>query len=359
MPTARSDARWADAVPLTVALWLFILLIFLPAIIARHHGDDWSNIALDSVTIILSIGFALGLFALFRATVAWQPTGRTVLMALGIFLVATVQTGLDLLFTAWVAHNLRAAWLAVPVDLGRASASMLNYLCVFTVNVALFQLTFSRRRSLSRERQLAAAESTAQRAQLEALRLQLNPHFLFNTLNAISSLIITRRNADAEQMTDKLSSFLRASLACDPAQLVLVEDELELTGEYLEIEAVRFGDRLRVEIGCDPAARHLRVPGMLIQPLVENAIKYGVARSAVPVTITIGAVVQGKRLYLSVANDAGGGDLAAKTGGAGVGLPNVRRRLRAVYGDRASLAAGPVDGGYLATICVPSIADYP
>ena len=113
------------------------------------------------------------------------------------------------------------------------------------------------------------------------------------------------------------------------------------------------GDRLRVEISCDPGARNVRVPGMLIQPLVENAIKYGVARSPVPVTIAIGAALEENVLCLTVADDGGGGELAAKTGGVGVGLTNVRRRLAALYGDSASLTAGPAGPGYLAKICVP------
>ena len=174
-------------------------------------------------------------------------------------------------------------------------------------------------------------------------------------------MIITRRNDDAEQMTDKLSSFLRASLACDPSELVPVEEELGLTGDYLEIEGVRFGDRLRVAINCSEDARDVRVPGMLIQPLVENAIKYGVARSRDPVTIVIGATVEDDMLCLSVFNDGGSGIhdggsgfAPAKTSGAGVGLRNVRRRLAALYGDRARLDTAPVEGGFHARICVPA-----
>jgi hypothetical protein len=353
MPSARTDARWSDAVRVTVALWLFILIIFLPALFARHHGENWGGVALDASTVIVSIGFALGLFTVFRASADLPPSRRVVLIAVATFLTAVLQTIFDLLFTAWVAEHLRESWSAVPVDLARASGSLLNYVCVFTVNVALFQLSFSRRRSLTRERQLAAAQSAAQQAQLEALRLQLNPHFLFNTLNAISSMILTRRNEDAELMTDKLSSFLRASLACDPSELVPVEEELGLIGDYLDIEAVRFGERLLVDIRCDAAARDVRVPGMLIQPLVENAIKYGVAASRDPVTIAISASIEDDMLCLTVCNDGGTEIVPAKTGSVGVGLNNVRRRLAALYADKASLCAAPIQGGFEAKICVP------
>jgi hypothetical protein len=352
MPSAKSDARWSDAIRLTVALWLFMLLIFLPAIFARNHANV-SGVAIDSATVLVSIAFALGIFALFRASVDQTATVRGAILATAIVAVSAVQIVFDLFFTAWIAHNFEASWRMVPFDSARVSASMLNYVCVFTVNVTLFQLSFSRRRSLTAERQLAAAQSAAQQAQLEALRLQLNPHFLFNTLNAISSMIITKRNDDAELMTDKLSSFLRASLACDPSELVLVDEELGLTGDYLDIEGVRFGDRLRVAISSSPEARDVRVPGMLIQPLVENAIKYGVATSREPVTIAIEARVEDDILCLTVTNDVGTDAVSAKTAGAGVGLKNVRRRLATLYGEKASLDAHPVDGGFRARICIP------
>jgi hypothetical protein len=175
MQSARTDARWSDAIRLTVSLWLFMLLIFLPAIIARMHGDNWGGVALDSATIIVSIGFGLCLFAVFRASIDMATAARIILLAAATLVVAAVQIMFDLLFTAWVAENLRASWSRVPVDLARASASLLNYVCVFTVNLALFQLSFTRRAALTAERQLAAARWAAQQAQLEALRLQLNP----------------------------------------------------------------------------------------------------------------------------------------------------------------------------------------
>ena len=358
MPAAKSDARWMDAVPLTVALWLFMLLIFLPAILSRHE-DDWAGVALDSSTVLLSIGLGFALFALFRGTTEWPALPRAILLVAATLGVALAHTTFDLIVTAWIAEHLSADWRDVPIDLSRASASLLNYVCVFSVNVALFQLSFSRRRSLTRERQLAAAQAAAQQAELEALRLQLNPHFLFNTLNAISALIVTRRNEDAEEMTDKLSSFLRASVACNPTELVPLEEELDLTADYLAIEAVRFGERLRVEIGCAPEARGIHVPGLLIQPLVENAVKYGVARSAQPVTIRIDANVDDGYLCLNITNDGGTGLPSIKTTGTGVGLHNVRRRLEALYGSRASLDARAIGTGFQARIILPIEAKRP
>ena len=188
-----------------------------------------------------------------------------------------------------------------------------------------------------------------------ALRYQLNPHFLFNALNSISALIVTRRNDDAERMTDKLSSFLRNSLSADPTQLVPLEDELSLIEEYLDIEGVRFGERLDVSIECQPDAGAALVPGFLVQPLVENAIKLGVAPSRDPVHIQIDARVEDGDLCIIVENDTAPKTNEIKFGGAGVGLINVERRLQAVYGKRASLSAERIDDRYVARICIPEI----
>jgi sensor histidine kinase YesM len=229
---------------------------------------------------------------------------------------------------------------------------------IFGVNMALFQVSFARRAALKQELQLSQARSAAQQAQLAALRYQLNPHFLFNSLNSISALIVTKRNEDAERMTDKLSSFLRTSLNSDPGELIPLEDELSLTEEYLEIESVRFGERLNVNIDCAPGACEALVPSFLVQPLVENAIKHGVAPSREPVSINIHASVQDGELCIRVencitddakANRAGVG----ASGRTGVGLNNVRRRLEAVYGKSATLEAAPDQESFVATICIP------
>jgi LytS/YehU family sensor histidine kinase len=246
--------------------------------------------------------------------------------------------------------------MALPRDLERGYDAGFRYLLVFTVNLAMFQLSYARRRQLVQERQLVDARSAAQQAQLTALRYQLNPHFLFNALNSISALIVTRRNEDAERMTDKLSTFLRSSLATDPARLIPLEEELDHIADYLEIEAVRFGDRLIVNVECEPEAGAAFVPGFLVQPLVENAIKHGVAPSREPVEIRVRASIEDGTLCIRVANDTPQQTTDLKFGGgAGVGLINVERRLQAVYGTAASLTAERLNDSYVATICIPEI----
>ncbi len=356
MPSARSDARWPEAILYTVSLQLFVLLIFLPRMIERHRGFDPASILLDSSTMLVSMALGLGLFALFRATVAWSNRARvaTLLTAIGLF--AVLNAVFDLFWTMFIAHNVSASWSDIPSNIDRAYGAAFNYFMTFAVNVALFQLAFSRRNSLTTERQLVDARAAAQQAQLTALRYQLNPHFLFNALNSISALIVTRRNEDAEHMTSKLSGFLRSSLATDPAELVPLEEELHLIEEYLDIERVRFGERLDVSIDCAADAGAALVPGFLVQPLVENAIKHGVSPSREPVHIDIRAAVEGGCLCISVENCRVEPDEGARRAlGAGVGLENVRQRLRAVYGEAARLTTEMRPKSYCAAICIPEL----
>ena len=354
VPSVRSDARWSEAIMFTVALQLFVLLIFLPRIIERHRGINIQDIALDSSTMLVSMVLGLLLFAVFRLSVPWSGRTRIVLLMSTVTVFSVFNALFDLFWTVFVAQNLQASWTEIPSNLWRAYAAAFNYFLVFSVNLALFQLSFARRRSLTTERQLVDAQSEAHQAQLAALRYQINPHFLFNALNSISALIVTRRNEDAEQMTSKLSGFLRSSLSTDPAELVPLEEELHLIEEYLDLESVRFGERLDATIDCEPEAGDALVPGFLVQPLVENAIKHGVGPSRDPVHIQIKAIVEEGDLCITVENDRieGAGDGHR---GTGVGLENVRRRLQTVYGGHASLEVEARPSSYCATICIPEV----
>jgi hypothetical protein len=356
MPSGSKQARWPEAILVTVALWLFVLLIFLPIIFDRHVGEPWSSVVLDGGTVFVSMLFAMPMFAVFKKTVDWPQGIRSLVLVTTVIATAIGNVVFDLLFQGFVANHVQATWQSLPTDLGRAYPSALNYTLVFGVNMALFQVGFSRRTAVKQELQLSEARSAAQQAQLAALRYQLNPHFLFNALNSISALIVTRRNEDAERMTEKLSSFLRTSLGADPGELVPLEEELSLIEEYLDIESIRFGERLNVSVDCSAHACQALVPSFLVQPLVENAIKHGVAPSRDPTEIAISASVSDGELCIVVRNCiADGAERSKVRGRSGVGLLNVRRRLEAVYGKRASLAAEAEDDRYVATICIPEI----
>jgi hypothetical protein len=357
MPSSKSHARWSDAIRSTVALWLFVALVFLPRIIALHAGESWTSVALDCVTFIVSMILAMIMFIFSRATIGMPHRSRLPLLAAAVLFFAALNVILDVLYSRLIADNFVETWRNLPADFGRRYNSLLNYLLVFGVNMILFHLNYARRAGLQQERQLAEANLAAQQAQLAALRYQLNPHFLFNALNSISALIVTQRNKDAEAMTDKLSSFLRSSLNADPAELIPLDEELALTEEYLAIESVRFGERLGINIDCEDQACHALVPSFLVQPLVENAVKHGVARSSAPVEIAIDARLMNGSLRISVSNCLTRDEIdhLPDAQGAGVGLDNVRHRLQAVFGRRASLTAGAAGDRFVATISIPDV----
>ena len=206
------------------------------------------------------------------------------------------------------------------------------------------------------ERRAAAFARAAQEAEIRALRYQVNPHFLFNTLNSLSSLVMTGRPEEAERMIMNLSTFFRTSLSGDPLEDVTLADEVKLQQLYLDIEAVRFPDRLRTVISIPDALLDICVPGLILQPLVENAIKYGVSPARRPGTVTIAARAADGVVTISVADD-GNGPPVGDTGG-GIGLPNVRDRLAARFGSAAGLAAqSPPSGGFCAVLTIPEVRD--
>jgi sensor histidine kinase YesM len=353
MPVYREDASPWDAIKLTCALWVFVILLYMPIILDKHVGEGWFSTALDMSTMFVSIGFAMLLFLAYRATLSSAPTLRFAVLSLAVFGVVIGQSAFDFLFTGFVARNIEEAWYELPQDIAHNYGGAFNYLCVFGANLALFHLAYQRRRDQRQTQSLTDAHSAAQQAQLTALRFQLNPHFLFNTLNAISSMIVTRRNADAEMMTERLSSFLRASLSSDPTELVPLEEELALIEEYLEIETVRFEERLLVEIDCAPDVASARVPSFLLQPLAENAVKYGVSPSPEPVLVRITGRREGRQLVITIEDNGRFSEEAGTRGGTGVGLANVRHRLAALYGTRASFRTERRDPGFAATIRMP------
>lgn len=204
------------------------------------------------------------------------------------------------------------------------------------------------------EREAARFRAAAQSAELRALRYQVNPHFLFNTLNSISSLVMAGRNTQAEEMILNLSRFFRTGLATDPTEDVPLADEIALQRLYLEIEAVRFPDRLRTELAVEPGLEDACVPGMILQPLVENAIRHAVSPSRRPVTVRIAARRARGRLRLDVEDD--GGAVEAVPRGTGVGLRNVCDRLHVRFGDDAAVASGRREGGgYNVTLLMPLV----
>jgi two-component sensor histidine kinase len=201
------------------------------------------------------------------------------------------------------------------------------------------------------ERQAAELRVQAQEAQNRALRYQINPHFLFNTLNAIAALV-RDAPAKAEEMVMQLSDFFRRSLAINPMEDVTLAEEVDLQRLYLEIERTRFPDRVRFDVALDVGSAEARVPALLLQPLVENAVKHGVARSEGETCIRICARLNGPALEIVVENDAR--SEGPGFGGEKIGLRNVTERLRSRFGDEATLTSEALpEGGFRNSLRLP------
>jgi two-component system, LytTR family, sensor kinase len=193
-------------------------------------------------------------------------------------------------------------------------------------------------------------KNLVQQTELQALKNQLNPHFIYNSLNSISSLTITNP-AKAQQMLIRLSDFLRYALRQDATQLTSLEQELENVRLYLQIEQVRFGEKMLYEFRVDPQHMDARLPVMILQPLFENAVKHGVQRSAGNGIIVLQSesTAQGVKLTLSNPYDA----QFARFRGEGVGLENIRNRLRVIYGNGHLLQVKAGEGAFHASLLLP------
>jgi two-component system, LytTR family, sensor kinase len=218
---------------------------------------------------------------------------------------------------------------------------------------ALYLALLTGEKARAAERREGAYRRAAKAAELRSLRYQVNPHFLFNTLNSLSALVLTGKTQAAEKVIQTLSTFYRRSLADDPTADVPLREEFGLQRLYLDIEAVRFPRRLRAKYELPAELEDVRVPGMILQPLVENSVKHAVAPSSGTVTITLAAREEYGRLVLTVSDDGQGAGEAGTREGYGIGLANVRDRLAARFGEAATIVSGPVPGGYSTQLRMP------
>ncbi len=203
------------------------------------------------------------------------------------------------------------------------------------------------------QERLSRAVLDVRDAELRALRYQLNPHFLFNSLNAISALVASERNREANRMIARLGDFLRATLEGGSAHEVALADELALTETYLDVEKARLGNRLVVKLQIGPDVMGAQVPYLLLQPLVENAIRHGIAMRHAPGRLDLQVFREQDRLCLVLANEGQAGAAEAVHPSA-VGLRNVRERLANLYpGDHGFDTEAREDGGYVVRIAIP------
>lgn len=301
--------------------WYSIWALLTPGVVAIARYLAGRRLSFGLVTVHLVAGVA---FAVLHATLYTSLNA----MLYGNALWAPWSNGLLVLKLATAIHvHLMIYAIIVGVVLGARAL-----------------------RSL-RERELAAARLETQLADAEAaaLRAQLQPHFLFNTLNAISALV-PEDPVIAQRLIARLGDLLRLSIAQHRTQLNPLADEVDFTDAYLAIEQTRLGGRLRIVRRISPQALAAEVPALLLQPLVENAVRHGIAPLVEGGTLTIEAAVEGERLRLVVADDGKGADHV----GDGIGLGNARQRLQQLYGDRQSVEIETArGGGFRVTVEIP------
>ena len=351
---ARSWLRPDRYLAANISLWLLTYIL----ITVRGLGMDTPAPVLlqmagrRAIVCVAAVFFCMLIQRMLLASRPW-PWGRRVLLAIGLVLGGSLL---------WSVVNWAAFYLYKPVKPFEGSTTELLFSALLNATVLVWSfiawcaIVFAmgydeevREKTL----RLVQTQALAAESQNQMLRYQINPHFLFNTLNALSSLILQKDTERAEKVVLSLSKFLRVSLEKDPRDKIALTDEIETQRQYLAIEEIRFGARLRFEEEVPEDLADALVPSLILQPLVENAVKYGVARSTRPVRVTIAAQAVGDRLRVTVADD-GAHDIDADPVRLGVGLENVRRRLEALYGSAGQLACGPgARQGFSAAIELP------
>lgn len=258
------------------------------------------------------------------------PLGRTIIVtAVASYLVAVLWTGTHSLVDIYIEGMFLSPDARISNFWQVFGGTLYDAFAIFAWSVLYVGIKHQQALHAERERSLRA-EALVHAARLDALRQQLHPHFLFNALNAISTLVVDGRSAEAATMIAQLGDLLRSTLERPPNDEVALSTELQLVRQYLDIEQVRLGDRLRVEVDVDASAMNGRVPSLLLQPIVENAVRHAIAPSEQGGRIIVTARHTGARLFLTVDDDGPG--LSAKTEGNGIGLANTRERLVHLYG---------------------------
>ena len=353
------------AIKSIVAFWLlYIALITLRAVVLNYH-DFWEMLWRRSLAAFV------GSLITFLVYLAMIPVWRRSLRAKAV-VAATLCLPASILFSAF---NYFMFYVYAPLDAAKDEPSMagmsawemlwrsvaesaLSWYFIFAAWAAVYVAMSQAKQLRAADRHAAMLAREAQEAQLRALRYQINPHFLFNTLNSLSSLILSQKTDVAEQMLMNLSTFFRATLSADPTADISLDDEIKLQRLYLDIEQIRFPDRLTVAVDVPDALRTTRVPVLILQPVVENAVKYGVARSRRHVTVRISAYEEAGRLHIKVKDDgeAPADEFEPGESSTGVGLRNVCDRLVARYGSRAGCMHGPdPEGGYTVHLYMPVV----
>ena len=349
-----------------VVIWGFgYVLVDIVAVLLGRSAPGLTLLA-SLPMFALGVGQTIALDRLRKGLRRRPLPVRWPLLTIAILAATVVQTLFDVYWMRWMSLAILPQWQdwAVQINLPRLLTVGVVYLWTFCLALTLLWATRSSVAVEKSGRRAASAEAAAAQAEAAALRLQLNPHFLFNALNSISSLVVLGHKEQAEEMIGRLCEFLRASLNADPMADVSLAQEIDAIDAYLGIEAERFGDRLEIDIDVEPGVNEAQVPNFILQPLVENAIKHGVAMVRGRASLRVAAAQEGSMLLLSVINSATDGQtehsppdeaIHPARPSTGIGLPNIRQRLANRYGERARLETGATPGGYRAIIRLPVV----
>jgi two-component system LytT family sensor kinase len=349
--------------------WVALALVYLGQNVGRRYyvGDDrpWQDAWYLLINFSLSAACTPVILHLGRRWPLERPSWRTNLAAHFVF---SLLFGLVRAFLAAVIYQLFPA-LYAPLPVMRFGAelaaqlvygsqnSIIAYWLVIGVQSALQNYTRYQERAREAMRlELNAAQLRTQitHAKLSALKAQLQPHFLFNTLNAIMVLVRQQNVRLAEATLERFSDLLRAVLADSDAQEVPLARELAYARLYLSLEQLRFSDRLNVRVDVDPELLDAAVPHMSLQPILENAIRHGIEKKRTAGHIVLSATRVGDELYVSVEDDGPGFGAPDGPGARGIGLSNTRARLMQLYGGAADLRAETAPGGgAIVTLVVP------
>ena len=348
-----------------VGIWLlYMVLVTLRSAVLPYPSDEFLDLLMRRAVVTV-VGAAvtyllyLALKPLRDAPLRKRGTVAAILCLPAAAMYATFNYFVFYILRPMEEEKMDPMWRGMgelEMAIRSITESSFTWYFLFAAWAALYVALSTQRQLRLADRRAAALAREAQEAQLRALRYQINPHFLFNTLNSLSSLILSQKTDVAERMLMNLSTFFRATLSADPTADVPLEEEIKLQRLYLDIEQIRFPKRLSVEVDVPEPLLGARVPVLILQPVVENAVKYGVAKSKKPVTIRITAHEEAGRLHIKVKDDGEAAAPEEADAGTGVGLRNVCDRLTARYGARAGCIHGAdPDGGFTVHIYLPVI----
>lgn len=348
-PATMQERKALTATTVKLAALFWVCVLVSDSLLWGIVGTDPIASALGKV-VLNSFGAALTLAVtalLFRLRAASIFIKVLVAFTFSI-LAAAIYSVFDIFIYLWMAQP--ATWVFDNVLFGHtmisSTAMFFGWSCLYVAMIYSFDVR-------DRERSLALAREQALSAQMRALRYQINPHFLFNTLNSAMGLVEEGATARAQRMMMSLSAFLRQTLELDPMKDVTLAAELELQEDYLEIERERFPDRMRFTIDVEEAALHALVPNLILQPLVENAVRHGVEPCTGEVGIRITAWRDGGQLGIRVENDLCSIDEGASRPGSRIGLRNVAERLSARFGAASSFETKLTPALFRAEIRLP------